>query len=502
MKNNNQLEKQISPPLLPSSSSTTSNPWYLQDVEDNYKKKYSYNNNNNNNNNDSSSSSSTTIRKYNPLQDELKHTHKKLRHVHNLLQLKTEANLNIMKETSILQTTCAELRNELYIARQTIEKQNDIILKLKEDQLNYQPAGPNATVRLQFTMEKNLELNDIIKDLKAQKETLKVYLAKVDNYSVRVEQENKSMKKQMERLKAIKHVDTQNERHRLDEWKSYVQLMDTKIDKFRNVDKVKQDEIENLTFMLREKHIELDNIRRLTKDTIDTANHTRDEYIVQMKKKNEELENAQRKEKLLTDIIHEHEIKHKNMKINLKKKQIIIDMLEKDLLKSEKLVGKHERVIIALQEEITLLVDKLSPKFEIKANNININTTTTTTPPINTSTKQQKSLLKTNFCVKVFIDSDRVRIDDEYKDEVVHELKQQLIKNDVEIDNLWFPEGRTDGYDSGEVVMTLFTKHPRVEEDIHKLFVRLQKNNFPDVIMKSILPPIAIAWWSQSDVVE
>ena len=315
MKNNNQLEKQISPPLLPSSSSTTSNPWYLQNVDDNYKKKYSYNNNNNNNNNDSSSSSSTTIRKYNPLQDELKHTHKKLRHVHNLLQLKTEANLNIMKETSILQTTCAELRNELYIARQTIEKQNDIILKLKEDQLNYQPAGPNATVRLQFTMEKNLELNDIIKDLKAQKETLKVYLAKVDNYSVRVEQENKSMKKQMERLKAIKHVDTQNERHRLDEWKSYVQLMDTKIDKFRNVDKVKQDEIENLTFMLREKHIELDNIRRLTKDTIDTANHTRDEYIVQMKKKNEELENAQRKEKLLTDIIHEHEIKHKNTKI-------------------------------------------------------------------------------------------------------------------------------------------------------------------------------------------
>ncbi len=164
MKNNNQLEKQISPPLLPSSSSTTSNPWYLQNVDDNYKKKYSYNNNNNNNNNDSSSSSSTTIRKYNPLQDELKHTHKKLRHVHNLLQLKTEANLNIMKETSILQTTCAELRNELYIARQTIEKQNDIILKLKEDQLNYQPAGPNATVRLQFTMEKNLELNDIIKD--------------------------------------------------------------------------------------------------------------------------------------------------------------------------------------------------------------------------------------------------------------------------------------------------------------------------------------------------
>ena len=151
----------------------------------------------------------------------------------------------------------------------------------------------------------------------------------------------------MERLKAIKHVDTQNERHRLDEWKSYVQLMDTKIDKFRNVDKVKQDEIENLTFMLREKHIELDNIRRLTKDTIDTANHTRDEYIVQMKKKNEELENAQRKEKLLTDIIHEHEIKHKNTKITLKKKQITIDMLEKDLLKSEKLVGKHERVIIA-----------------------------------------------------------------------------------------------------------------------------------------------------------
>ena len=44
------------------------------------------------------------------LQDELKHTHKTLRHVHNLLQLKTEANLNIMKETSILQTTYCELR--------------------------------------------------------------------------------------------------------------------------------------------------------------------------------------------------------------------------------------------------------------------------------------------------------------------------------------------------------------------------------------------------------
>ena len=57
--------------------------------------------------------------------------------------------------------------------------------------------------------------------------------------------------------------------------------------------------------------------------------------------------------------IKNHFFKHKNTKITLKNKLIIIDMLEKDLLKSEKLVGKHERVIIALQEEITLLKEDL-----------------------------------------------------------------------------------------------------------------------------------------------
>ena len=48
--------------------------------------------------------------------------------------------------------------------------------------------------------------------------------------------------------------------------------------------------------------------------------------------------------------------------------------------------------------------------------------------------------------------------------------------------------------------MILSVKRARLEEDIHKLFVRLQKKDFPDVVMKTILPPIAIAWWQKSDL--
>ncbi len=463
---------------LPHPSNAANTPWYL--------------------------SPSSTSTEHNPIQAELKYTHQKLRHVHNLLQLKTEESANIMKETFILQKSCAELRDEMYAQQQTIEKQNDIILTLEEEKLNSKPSGLNAALSLQFAIEKNQELNDIIKDLKAQKETLKIYLAKVDNYSVRVERENKSIKKQMERLKAIKQVDTQNERQRLDEWKSYVQLMDTKMDKYKHVDTMKQDEIENLNFMLREKHFELDNTRRLTKSTIETANHTRDTYIVQMKEKNTLLEKHERKEKLLTDQILEVENKNKVLHKKLKKQYAIATVLEKDLLKSEKLVGKHERIIIALQEEIKLLVDKLSAKFEINYSSIAtndhnvpvkhavVNNKNDNITHVGTSKRLEKL-----FCIKIFIESDRIKIDDGYKYEIVDQLKQQLIRNDVEVDNIWFPETKTDGYDSGEVVITLLTKNPRLEEDINKLFLRLQKNNFPDIVMKTILPPISIAWWNR-----
>ena len=140
----------------------------------------------------------------------------------------------------------------------------------------------------------------------------------------------------------------------------------------------------------------------------------------------------------------------------------------------------------AMQEELKLLVEKLGPKLNIQ------------NPAKN---KKKKNTLETHFCIKVFIDSDRIRIDDAYKSEVVHKLKQQLLRNDVSVETLWFPDGvNDDGYDSGEVVMLLSVKRARLEEDIHKLFVRLQKRDFPDVVMKTILPPIAIAWWQKSDL--
>ena len=421
-----------------------------------------------------------------PLENELRYTHKKLRHVHEMLQIKTAAHLNLMKESSILQETCAGLRQELHDARKNIQQQNITILNLQEEKLNYKSAGPSTAVSLKFAMEKIQELNDVIKDLKSQKETLKIYLAKVDNYSVRVDKENKSLKKQMERLKAIKQVDTQNERHRLDEWKSYVQTVDTKILKLGNADKRKQDEIENLNFMLREKSLELDNVRRLTKDTIATANDTRNEYIHQMKVKNTAVDEYIRKEAHLLDVIKGLEQKLNRESKKVKKSYASVYALEEDLLKSEKLVAKQERAMYAMQEELKLLVEKLGPKLNIQ------------NPAKN---KKKKNTLETHFCIKVFIDSDRIRIDDAYKSEVVHKLKQQLLRNDVSVETLWFPDGvNDDGYDSGEVVMLLSVKRARLEEDIHKLFVRLQKKDFPDVVMKTILPPIAIAWWQKSDL--
>ena len=391
-----------------------------------------------------------------------------------------------MKESSILQETCMGLRKELHDARKTIQQQNITMLNLQEEKLNHKSAGPSTAVSLKFAMEKIQELNGIIKELKSQKETLKVYIAKVDNYSVRVEKENKSLKKQMERLKAIKQVDTQNERHRLDEWKSYVQTVDTKILKLGNAEKRKQEAIDNLNFMLREKSLELDNIRRLTKDTIATANETRNEYIHRMKAKDREVDESVRKEVHLLDVVKGLEQRLSNESRKVKQSYASVHTLEEDLLKSEKLVAKQERAMHAMQEELKLLVEKLSPKFNIQNH---------------AKSKKEKDNLETSFCVKVFIDSDRIRIDDAYKSEVVHKLKQQLLRNDVSVESLWFPDGvNDDGYDSGEVVMILSVKRARLEEDIHKLFLRLQKRDFPDVVMKTILPPIAIAWWQNSDV--
>ena len=40
--------------------------------------------------------------------------------------------------------------------------------------------------------------------------------------------------------------------------------------------------------------------------------------------------------------------------------------------------------------------------------------------------------------------------------------------------------------------MILSVKRARLEEDIHKLFARLQKRDFPDVVMKTILPPLQL----------
>ena len=62
----------------------------------------------------------------------------------------------------------------------------------------------------------------------------------------------------------------------------------------------------------------------------------------------------------------------------------------------------------AMQEELKLLVEKLGPKLNIQ---------------ILPKTRRKKRTLETHFC-KVFIDSDRIRIDDAYKSEVVHKLKQ------------------------------------------------------------------------------
>ena len=54
----------------------------------------------------------------------------------------------------------------------------------------------------------------------------------------------------------------------------------------------------------------------------------------------------------------------------------------------------------AMQEELKLLVEKLGPKLNIQ------------NPAKN---KKKKNTLETHFCIKVFIDSDRIRIDDAYK---------------------------------------------------------------------------------------
>ena len=89
-----------------------------------------------------------------PLENELRYTHKKLRHVHEMLQIKTTAHLNLMKESSILQETCAGLRKELHDARKNIQQQNITILNLQEEKLKYKSAGPNTAVSLEFAMEK------------------------------------------------------------------------------------------------------------------------------------------------------------------------------------------------------------------------------------------------------------------------------------------------------------------------------------------------------------
>ena len=86
--------------------------------------------------------------------------------------------------------------------------------------------------------------------------------------------------------------------------------------------------------MLREKSLELDNVRRLTKDTIATANDTRNEYIHQMKVKNNAVDEYIRKEAHLLDV--ERTWAKAEPWIESKAKLRSVYALEEDLLKSEK----------------------------------------------------------------------------------------------------------------------------------------------------------------------
>ena len=104
-----------------------------------------------------------------PLENELRYTHKKLRHVHEMLQIKTTAHLNLMKESSILQETCAGLRKELHDARKNIQQQNITILNLQEEKLKYKSAGPNTAVSLENLLWKNSRVERHYKRLKIAK---------------------------------------------------------------------------------------------------------------------------------------------------------------------------------------------------------------------------------------------------------------------------------------------------------------------------------------------